>query len=77
MSPKVDKQAGISQSQSTLKFIGQLVMDWKMDSSFYTRIITWKLKCENIYEADHTRLLDTRKSMTLLQQSGASYLEPP
>ena len=50
--PKASRQATKSVNQSTFQVTEDTTMDWPVDDSLCSILRTWKLKCENILEAE-------------------------
>ena len=45
-------------------------MDWTVHDSLYAKFKTWKLKCENILEAELASLPDSRKYKIMFRWLG-------
>ena len=62
-------------SEPMYPFIEGPDMNWMVDDLLYARLHMWKLKCENILEANVASLSDTRKYKILLRWSSDQGLE--
>ena len=53
-----------------MPYIEGPTMDWTMNDGLYNRILTWRLKCENILECELAMLPEARKCKKKLAWSG-------
>ena len=45
-------------------------MDWTVDDAFHSRIIRWRIKCENIFDCQLAILQENAKCKQVIQWSG-------